>query len=50
MTAYDTPPAEIKNTPVSDVEFHSERMAVHIHTHKNEHNVCMVLHIHYVHH
>lgn len=30
-----------KNTPVSDVEFHSGRMEVHIHTHKNVHNVCM---------
>ena len=40
MTAYDAS-AKIKNTPVSDVEFHSGRMEVHIHTHKNEHNVCM---------
>ena len=38
MTAYDAS-AKIKNTPVSDVEFHSGRMEVHIHTHKNEHNV-----------
>ena len=29
MTAYDAS-AKIKNTPVSDVEFHSGRMEVHI--------------------
>ena len=36
--AYKALVGKIKNTPVSDVEFHSGRMEVHIHTHKNEHN------------
>ena len=39
-----------KKHPCPDVDFHSERMEVHIHTYKNEYNICITLYIHRIHH